>query len=166
MKFQIKLAIITGALALSAVPALAAGPPSNSGTSHIPSGTNPASSVPTNPGTERAPTAGEPTPGGHAPTNPGTSNAPAQPGPGAPLPAKAKAYGHYCQAESHQHVDGQSGTPFSQCVTAMAKLANGQSNNPRTACMEESKQHADGQKGTPFSQCVAGGAKLLHEQEQ
>jgi len=52
------------------------------------------------------------------------------------------------------------------CVTAMAKLANGQTSNPRTACKDESKQHVEGQNGTPFSLCVSGGAKLLGDPNQ
>lgn len=126
MKFQVKAVIIAGALALSASPALAAGPPS--------------STPPSNQGTAHAPTT--------------------TPGPDATLPAKAKAYGSYCKAESKRHVEGVNGTPFSTCVTAMAKLANDQSSNPRTACEDESKTHVAGEKGTPFSQCVSAGAKL------
>jgi hypothetical protein len=88
-----------------------------------------------------------------------------QPGPGASLPAKAKAYGRYCQNQSKKDVAGQRGTPFSQCVTAMAKLAHGSTTSPRTACAAMSKQHVAGQKGTPFSKCVAGGAKLMKDQK-
>jgi hypothetical protein len=88
-----------------------------------------------------------------------------QPGPGASLPAKAKAYGRYCQNQSKKHVGGQTGTPFSQCVTAMAKLAHGSTTSPRTACAALSKKHVAGQKGTPFSNCVAGAAKLLKDQK-
>jgi hypothetical protein len=98
--------------------------------------------------------------GAAAPENPGGDH----PGPSASLPAKAKAYGKYCQGESKKHVAGQKGTPFSQCVTAMAKLAKGKTDNPRTACKAESKKHVAGQKGTPFSKCVAAGAKLLRDQ--
>jgi hypothetical protein len=82
------------------------------------------------------------------------------PGPHATLPAKAKAYGVFCNKESKKHVDGQKGTPFSQCVTAMAKLATSVTSNPAKACATESKKHVDGQKGTPFSQCVSAAAKL------
>jgi hypothetical protein len=88
------------------------------------------------------------------------------PGPGASLPAKAKAYGRYCQNQSKTHVAGQNGTPFSQCVTAMAKLANGNTNSPKTACAAMSKKHVTGEKGTPFSRCIAAGAKLLKDQNQ
>jgi hypothetical protein len=125
VKFQTKLAVLAGALAISAVPALAAA---------------------------------------QAPSNPGTGLKPSTPGPGASLPTKAKAYGFYCQGESKKHVEGQKGTPFSQCVTAMAKLANGITSSPREACKNESKKHVEGQKGTPFSKCVAAGAKLLQNQ--
>jgi hypothetical protein len=87
-----------------------------------------------------------------------------QPGPNASLPAKAKAYGRYCQNQSKTHVAGQSGTPFSLCVTAMAKLASGQTSSPRAACALLSKKHVAGEIGTPFSRCVAAGAKLLKTQ--
>jgi len=43
----------------------------------------------------------------------------------------------------------------------MANLANGSTNNPRTACKDESKTHVAGSPGTPLSLCVSSGAKLL-----
>jgi hypothetical protein len=96
--------------------------------------------------------------GAHKPTSAG------QPGPNASLPAKAKAYGRYCQNQSKQHVAGQKGTPFSQCVTAMAKLASGQTSSARAACSALSKKHVAGEKGTPFSRCVVAAAKLHKDQ--
>jgi hypothetical protein len=140
MRYLSKLAVLIGALALCAVPALAAAdsssaPPDNQGTSHVPGN--------------------------------GKSHFPSvTPGPSATLPAKAKAYGFYCQGESKKHIDGQKGTPFSQCVTAMAKLANGSTDNPSKACAGESKKHVKGEKGTPFSRCVSAAAKLQHDQDQ
>jgi hypothetical protein len=104
--------------------------------------------------------------GANVPENQGTAHKPATPGPSASLPAKAKAYGHYCQNESKSHVAGEQGTPFSQCVTALAKLANGVTDNPRTACSAESKKHVEGEKGTPFSRCVSAAAKLQHDQDE
>src|SRR5712691_9041045 len=108
-----------------------------------------------------------------APDNQGTQNAAAnkpsdasQPGPGASLPAKAKAYGRYCQNQSKKHVAGTAGTPFSQCVTAMAKLAHGSTTSPRTACAALSKQNVPRQRGTPYRKYVAGGAKLLKNQKK
>ena len=88
------------------------------------------------------------------------------PPPNAPLPAKAKAYGRYCKDQSKKHVAGQKGTPFSQCVTAMAKLATGKTDSPKVACSAMSKKHVAGEKGTPFSRCVAAGAKLLQDQHK
>jgi hypothetical protein len=99
-----------------------------------------------------------------APEDPGAGHKPSTPGPSAGLPAKAKAYGKHCQGESKQHVEGEKGTPFSQCVTAMAKLANGNTDSPQEACKSESKKHVEGEKGTPFSRCVVAGAKLLGDQ--
>jgi hypothetical protein len=104
------------------------------------------------------------------PSNAGTQNAathtqaPSTPGPNASQADKAKAYGKYCQNQSKKHVEGQTGTPFSQCVTAMAKLASGTTSSPTVACKTLSKKHVEGQNGTPFSRCVAAGAKLLNDQ--
>jgi hypothetical protein len=135
MKVQRKLLMLTVTMALSIAPtaALAAGP-----------GNHPTGRPSTTP-----------------PSNQGTAHKPSTPGPNASLPAKAKAYGKYCQGQSKTHVAGTPGTPFSKCVTDMAKLAKGSTSNPRTACKDESKTHVAGQNGTPFSLCVSSGAKLL-----
>ena len=106
------------------------------------------------------------------PTNPGKGNgpqytpAPQTPGPGASLPEKAKAYGVHCQGQSKKHVAGEKGTPFSQCVTAMAKAATHENMTPKQACKGMSKKHVKGQKGTPFSRCVVAAAKLKQESQQ
>jgi hypothetical protein len=97
-------------------------------------------------------------------TNQGIAHKPSTPGPNASPSAKAKAYGKNCQDQSKTHVAGTPGTPFSKCVTDMAKLASGSINNPRTACKDESKTHVAGTPGTPFSLCVSSGAKLLKTQ--
>lgn len=86
------------------------------------------------------------------------------PGPKAQKPAKARAYGRYCRGQSQKHVKGMKGTPFSQCVKAMAKLSKGNTTSPRAACKGEPKKHVKGMKGTPFSVCVKGAAKLLEDQ--
>jgi hypothetical protein len=90
---------------------------------------------------------------------------PATPPSDAPASEKAKAYGQHCQGESKKHVAGQKGTPFSQCVTAMAKLANGETDSPKTACKSLSKKHVRGEKGTPYSRCIVAAAKLREEQD-
>jgi hypothetical protein len=78
-------------------------------------------------------------------------------------PSQAKSPGWYCQGESKKHTPhGDKGTPFSQCVTAMAKVAKGTA--PQTACAGMSKKHVKGQKGTPFSVCVQAGKKLQASQ--
>ncbi len=71
----------------------------------------------------------------------------------------AKKYGKLCQGELKKHVKGMKGTPFSQCVTAAAHVANGSATNPTSACKAELKKHVKGMKGTPFSQCVTAAAK-------
>ena len=142
-----KFAVLMVTVAFGAAPALA-----------LASGGKPASTPAGPPSTTPVgPPAGTP------PTNKGTEHKPSTPGPKASLPAKAKAYGKYCQGESKKHVAGTPGTPFSKCVTDMAKLANGSVKNPRTACKDEPKKHVAGTPGTPFSHCVSGGAKLLKD---
>jgi hypothetical protein len=85
------------------------------------------------------------------------------PGPGATVAAKAKAYGRYCQNQSKQHVAGQTGTPYRQCLTAMAKLATGVTRYAWTACGPLSRRPIPGQAGSPFSRCVVAGTRLLDE---
>ena len=84
--------------------------------------------------------------------------------PGSNSHAQSKAYGKFCQAESKKHVAGQKGTPFSQCVTAMAKLAHNDKMSAKQACKSESKKHVKGQKGTPYSQCIKAAAQLRKSQ--
>ena len=146
MSFYAKSAAVAAAIAVMATPAFAADPPAGT-----PDQDN-------NPGAVHKP---DSTP----PSNDGTEHKPTTPGPNASLPAKAKAYGRYCQGESKKHEDGEKGTDFSQCVTAMAKLANGKTASPRKACKQLSKKHKAGEKGTPFSRCVSQGAKVLREQK-
>jgi hypothetical protein len=131
------IAPIVGALALSAAPALA--------------------------GSDRG--------NGTPPTNQGTAHKQAAqthttktntPGPKASLPAKAKAYGRYCQGTPKAHVAGTPGTPFSQCVTALAKVAHSQA-TAKQACKSLSHKKATGAKRPDFSTCVTGAAKLKHD---
>jgi hypothetical protein len=81
------------------------------------------------------------------------------PGPKSSPPEKAKAYGVYCRGFSKKHVAGEKGTPFSQCVTAMAKVAISEGKTAREACRSFSKKHVAGAKGTPFSRCVVAAAQ-------
>jgi hypothetical protein len=147
MSFYAKSAAVAATIAVMAAPAFAADPPAGT-----PDQDN-------NPGVGHKPVTSPP-------SNDGTDHKPATPGPKAGLPAKAKAYGRYCKDQSKRHEEGEKGTPFSQCVTAMAKLASGKSTSPRTACKEMRKKHEEGEKGTPFSRCVSQGAKLLRDQKQ
>jgi hypothetical protein len=78
-------------------------------------------------------------------------------------PSQAKAYGKLCQDQSKKHVKGQKGTPFSQCVVAMAHLQSGKAQTPKAACKKLGKKHVKGKKGTPFSRCVKAGRKLENE---
>jgi hypothetical protein len=143
MKLQAKVAIIAGALALSASPtAFAAGKPE-----------------------------GDP-PYGHGHSSPhahgGPTYTPGEPTPGPKdgLPAKAKAYGRYCKGESKEHVKGEKGTAFSRCVTNLAQAATHGSMAPGRVCKGESKEHVKGEKGTAFSRCVKAVVDLRHKEHE
>jgi hypothetical protein len=146
MSFYAKPAAVAAAIAVMAAPAFAAEPPAGTpDQDHNPGAVHKPDSTP--------------------PSNDGTERKPAPPGPKAGLPAKAKAYGRYCKDQSKKHVEGEKRTPFSKCVTAMAKLATGKTSSPRKACKELDKTPKEGEKGTPFSRCVSDGAKLLRDQK-
>jgi hypothetical protein len=81
-------------------------------------------------------------------------------------PPQAKAYGKYCQGESKEHVKGEKGTAFSQCVKNMAHAANNPDETPRQTCKGESKKHVKGEKGTAFSRCVKAAAKLRQDERR
>lgn len=83
-----------------------------------------------------------------------------------PTPAeKRKGYGVLCKGQSKKHVPGQKGTPFSQCVNALAKVDRGETASPKKACKALSKKHVKGQKGTPYSRCVVAAAKQREKTE-
>jgi hypothetical protein len=85
-----------------------------------------------NPGTTHQPTQG---------SNPGTAN-------------KLAAPGVYCKeaGASKKKADGQTKSPFAECVVGQAKARKGKS--PREACKDASKKHVKGQKKTAFATCV------------
>lgn len=81
-------------------------------------------------------------------------------------PSQAKAYGKYCQTQSKKHVAGQSGTPFSQCVKAMARADHSATTTAREACKLMSKKHVSGQQQSPYAKCIVGVAQLRKAQPQ
>ena len=85
-----------------------------------------------NPGTTHQPTQG---------SNPGTAN-------------KLAAPGVYCKeaGASKKKAEGQTKSPFAECVVGQAKARKGKS--PREACKDASKKHVKGQKKTAFATCV------------
>jgi len=140
---KIRIALAVSALALAASPAaLAVGKP------------------------EGTPSHGGGHANGHgAAGGPGVSYTPGEegspPGPKAPLPEKAKAYGVYCRGESKQHEKGKKGTAFSRCVTNMAQAGVHEEMAPGRVCKGESRKRSEEErqarprpKGTPFSRCV------------
>jgi hypothetical protein len=101
------------------------------------------------------------TPAPPHPTHP-THPAHPLPGPNAPLPQQAKAYGVKCKSFLKTHEQGKKGTPFSECVKAMA-IAATTKKTAKAACKALPKTHVKGQKGTEFSRCVVAAAKVKKE---
>ncbi|HMB53936.1 MAG TPA: hypothetical protein VKU40_11505 [Thermoanaerobaculia bacterium] len=137
MRLQTKIAVVVGALALTASPAAPTMADHHEGEPH---------------GKGKGQDQGK----GHDAT----------PGPKAGLPAKAKAYGRYCKGESRKGEKGQKGTDFSRCVTNMAQAANRKAMAPGRVCKGESKQHEKGEKGTEFSRCVRDVAQLRRQERR
>jgi hypothetical protein len=139
---------------LLAVPSasIAVGPPADPG--HKPAGTP---TPPASPGTDHPTETSN-----HGAANP-TADAADTPGPAAPAGAEAKAYGRRCRGESREHVEGEKGTAFSRCVTAMAKAASGEAKSARTACAGLSRKHPLGEHGSPYSRCVAAVGHLVDQ---
>jgi hypothetical protein len=79
---------------------------------------------------------------------------------------KGKAHGVRCKGLSKKHVKGQKGTPFSQCVKAMAQLAK-KKNAPtaQEACKSQAKKKRKGQKKTDYARCVSAGKGLLADKK-
>jgi hypothetical protein len=98
-------------------------------------------------------------------TTPTTPATPATPAEKPTNGERRQGYGVLCKGQSKKHVKGQKGTPFSQCVNALAKVDRGETTSPKKACKALSKKHVKGQKGTPYSRCVVAAAKQREKTE-
>jgi hypothetical protein len=96
----------------------------------------------------------------------GNSGATGAGGPEYAPPPHAKAYGVICKNESKEHHEGEKGTAFSRCVTALAHAANHPNQAPGKVCKGKSKKHVKGEQGTEFSRCVRDVVKLRHQEHQ
>lgn len=95
-------------------------------------------------------------------TTPTTPTTPAKP----TQAEKKQGYGVLCKKLSKKHVKGEKGTPFSQCVTAMAKVDKGQTSSPKKACKALSKKRAEGQKRSPYQLCKKAAVKQVEKTQQ
>jgi hypothetical protein len=81
---------------------------------------------------------------------------------------QGKAYGYWCKKQgfSKKHVKGQKGTPFSQCVKALAQADKHDQMTAKKACRalkgERHKPH--GEKGTAFSRCIKAAAQMRKDE--
>jgi hypothetical protein len=74
------------------------------------------------------------------------------------------APGEYCKGLTKEHVEGLTGTPFSLCVTAIAKLAKSSTLTVSAACKGEPKTRVNGMSRTPFAACVSAGKLFRKDQ--
>jgi len=85
--------------------------------------------------------------------NSGTTHQPAQ-GSNPGTANRLAAPGVYCKeaGASKKKAEGQTKSPFAECVVGQAKARKGKS--PREACKDASKKHVKGEKKTAFATCV------------
>lgn len=123
MKLITRVAMATTALALAAGPAFAQQPEGTPTKDDNPGATHLPSTKPTQD------------------SNPGTAN-------------RLAAPGVYCKESgaSNKKAEGQTRSPFAECVIGQAKARKGKS--PREACKDASKKHVKGEKKTSFATCV------------
>lgn len=73
----------------------------------------------------------------------------------------ARAFGKHCQAQSKKRVAGSTGTPFSKCVTAMARLARAKSRSPQIACARLTRKRTGAGRRSAYDRCVRSGRTLI-----
>ena len=88
----------------------------------------------------------------------GVFAAPAQ---GATSSADTRAFAKHCQTQSKKRAAGLKRTAFSNCVTAMSRLARAQSRSPQIACATLSRKRAARTRTSPFNRCVTAGRRLI-----
>ena len=69
----------------------------------------------------------------------------------------------YCAAASKKRAKGSRGTPFSRCVSALAKLRAKTATTAAQACRGASKKVSKGSSRSPFRQCTTAAAVLLRD---
>jgi uncharacterized protein (DUF305 family) len=73
----------------------------------------------------------------------------------------AGARAKQCQNQSTNRAAGAKATPYATCLTAMRRLARGESRSPQIACAKLSRKRAGVAPTSPFGKCVAAGTKLV-----
>jgi uncharacterized protein (DUF305 family) len=69
--------------------------------------------------------------------------------------------GKHCSNQSTSRVAGAKATPYATCLTAMRRLARGESRSPQIACGRLSRKRASGAAVSPFAKCVTAGTQLV-----
>jgi uncharacterized protein (DUF305 family) len=75
--------------------------------------------------------------------------------------ATTQPFGKHCQDQSNSRAAGAKATAYSTCLSAMRRLARGQSRSPKLACARLSRKPARGVRISPLNKCVAAGTKLV-----
>ena len=78
---------------------------------------------------------------------------------------KLAAPGVYCReaGASKKKAEGQTKSPFAECVVGQAKARKGKS--AREACKDASKKHVKGQKRTSFATCVVAAKNVSADKQ-
>jgi uncharacterized protein (DUF305 family) len=85
----------------------------------------------------------------------------AAPSPAVGAAPAGQSFAKQCQNQGKSRAAGAKATPYATCLTAMRRLARGQSRSPQIACATLSRKRPDGAQTSPFRNCVAAGTKLI-----
>ncbi len=85
----------------------------------------------------------------------------ASPAHAATTSADTRAFGKSCQTQSKKRLAGLKSTSFSRCVTAMSRLARGQSRSALIACASLSRKPSRYARRSAFAKCVVAGRRLV-----
>ncbi|HEV2770565.1 MAG TPA: DUF305 domain-containing protein [Solirubrobacteraceae bacterium] len=81
--------------------------------------------------------------------------------PAASSTATAPGYTALCRDQSKRRLPGTRASSYSRCVSAMAKLASGQTRSARKACDALSRRRPAGARRSPYAKCLRAAGTLL-----
>jgi len=81
--------------------------------------------------------------------------------PAATSAVSAPGYAGLCRDQSTRRAPGTRSSPRRMCLSAMTRLARGQTRSARKACAALSRRRPAGVRRSPYEKCLRAGARLL-----